>query len=129
MPLPHSPFVESLLDLLMPLGGVSARRMFGGYGIYKDGLMLGLVDSERFFLKVDDVTRPTFEAEGLEPFRFTSKAGKVSTMSYFMAPEAALSSSLRMKPWALLGWQAADRQAATMAARPRKTSRGLRGES
>ena len=33
-----SEFVEFVLESLRPLGGVSARRMFGGFGIYKDGL-------------------------------------------------------------------------------------------
>ena len=112
MPLPHSPFVESLLDLLHPLGGVSARRMFGAYGIYKDGLMFGIVSGERFYLKADDENRTSFVEAGMEPFTFTEKSGQTMTMKYHEAPESVFSSPMRMKPWALSAYQAAQRSAA-----------------
>jgi DNA transformation protein len=111
MPLPHSPFVDSVLDLLLPFGGVSARRMFGAYGIYKDGLMFGLVDGERLYFKADDENRAAFEGVGMEPMRFTDKNGKVLSLSYYQAPEAALSNPMRMEPWARSGWEAALRKA------------------
>ena len=34
---------ETLLELLAPLGPVQIRRMFGGSGVFLDGLMFGLV--------------------------------------------------------------------------------------
>lgn len=117
MPKPPSPFVESLLDLLAPFGGVEARRMFGGYGIYKDGLFIGLVDGEQLFLRVDDETRPRFEERGLAPFTFAYPDGRTITMKYHLAPEEALSSPMRMKPWAQLAIEAARRAAVE---KPRK---------
>lgn len=87
--------------------------MFGGYGIYKADLMFGLVANGVFFLKVDEATKPTFEEAGLEPFRFEMKNGKVAEMSYHEAPENALNSPMMMKKWALLGWEAAQRNAAS----------------
>lgn len=117
MPKPPSPFVESLLDLLAPLGGAEARRMFGGYGIYKDGLFIGLVDGEQLFLRVDDETRPRFEERGLAPFTFAYPDGRTITMKYHLAPEEALSSPMRMKPWAQLAIEAARRAAVE---KPRK---------
>lgn len=113
MPRPPSPFVEHLLDLLSSFGEVSARRMFGGYGIYRDELMFGLVADDEFYLKVDEGTKPVFEEAGLEPFRFEMKNGKVGTMSYHRAPESALNSPMAMKKWAVLGWEAAQRNAAS----------------
>ena len=123
MPLPHSPFVESLLDLLTPLGDVRARRMFGGCGIYRGDLMFGLVDGEAFYLKADDLNRAEFEAQGLEPFTWTDRHGRRLTMSYHRCPETALTSPQRMKRWALLGWQAAERAAARRATPARRTRR------
>jgi DNA transformation protein len=111
MPKPPSPFVESLLDLLAPMGGAEARRMFGGYGIYKDGLFIGLVDGEQLYLRVDDETRSRFEERGLPPFTFTYPDGRVITMKYHLAPEEAFSSPMRMKPWAQLAIEAASRAA------------------
>jgi DNA transformation protein and related proteins len=112
---PFSPYVEALLDLLQPLGGVTAKRMFGAYGIYKDGLMFGLADGEQFYLKADDENRMAFEEAGMMPFTFTDKNGKTMSLSYHEAPESAFSSPMRMKPWAMSGYQAAQRSAVAKA--------------
>ncbi len=40
-------FVDYLLDLMRTIGPVSARPMFGGYGIFLDGLMFALVVDKR----------------------------------------------------------------------------------
>lgn len=54
---------ERLTDVLQPLGNIGSRSMFGGYGIFADDLMFALVDpSGQGFLRVDDATRPRFEA-------------------------------------------------------------------
>ena len=55
---PRSDFVDFLLEGLQPLGAVSARRMFGGYGIYCEGVMFGLVADDALYLKVDATNRP-----------------------------------------------------------------------
>jgi DNA transformation protein len=80
-----SEFVAFVLESLEPLGGVSARRMFGGHGIYKDGVMLALIAGDQLYLKVDDGNRPAFEAEGLQPFTYAGK-GRPVRMSYYEAP-------------------------------------------
>ena len=35
-----------LLELLAPLGPVSAKRMFGGVGLFHNGIMFGLIASD-----------------------------------------------------------------------------------
>ncbi len=52
MPL-QKEFIAYLLELLEPLGSVKAKAMFGGFGIYRDDLMFGLVSKDTFYLKVD----------------------------------------------------------------------------
>ena len=37
-------FREWLRELLEPVGRVSVRRMFGGHGVYIDGLFVAIVD-------------------------------------------------------------------------------------
>ena len=59
-----SEFVEFVLESLQPLGGLSARRMFGGWGIYKDGVMFALIAHDQLYLRVDDGTRAAYEAAG-----------------------------------------------------------------
>lgn len=96
----RSAFVAHLLDLLEPLQHVTAKRMFGAYGIFRDGLMFGLVDDGVFYLKTDAENRADFEALDLPSFRFETKDGKVMTMSYHRCPEEALDSPHGMRPWA-----------------------------
>ncbi|MGB3099138.1 MAG: TfoX/Sxy family protein [Solirubrobacterales bacterium] len=56
---------EGLVAELAPLGEVTSRKMFGGYGIYEDGVMFVLVSSEGLpFLRVDDALRAELESEG-----------------------------------------------------------------
>ena len=72
-------FRDHVLDLLTPLGPVTAPRMFGGFGIYLDGVMFALIADDVLYLKVDDRTRPDYEAAGAAPFRPRQK-GKPFTM-------------------------------------------------
>lgn len=105
-------FVNHLLDLLEPLGPISARRMFGGHGIYLDRTMFGLVAGDTLYLKVDDESRAEFVAAGLEPFRYARK-GKSYQMSYHAAPEDALEDAELLRDWARRAVDAAMRAGKT----------------
>lgn len=114
----HNPYIAYLLELLSPLGTASARRMFGGWGIYVDGAMVGLAADDMFYLKTDEQTYSVFEAAGSAPFVFESKAkAKTISTSYWSAPEQAMDAPEAMRPWAQLALQAALRKAA---AKPKK---------
>ena len=93
-----SDYVAYLLDLLESYEGVSARRMFGGHGLFRHGLMFGLVADDMLYLKVDDETRGDFEARGLEPFVYQKK-GKPVALGYYQAPEEALETSEELRGW------------------------------
>ena len=82
-------YADFVLEQLEPLGGASARRMFGGNGIYADDVMFAIIASDMLYFKVDDQTRADFEAAGAQPFVYRSKAKNV-TMSYYDAPADAL---------------------------------------
>lgn len=111
-------FINYLLELLAPLDGVSAKRMFGGYGLFRDGLMFGLVADDTLYFKVDEQSVARFTERALEPFTY-SKAGQPMQMSYYCAPEETMDSSDEMCDWARLA-SAAARRAAT---RPPKNKR------
>ena len=106
-----SEYVDYLLELMAPLGGISARAMFGGHGIYKDGMMFGLVANETLYLKTDAENRPVFERQGLRPFVYVIK-GKPTALGYFGVPAEALESTAVMTEWARSGFGAALRAAA-----------------
>lgn len=111
----RSEFVEHVVETMRPFGAVEAKSMFGGWGLYRDGLFFALVAGEVLYFKVDDGNRAAFEAAGLEPFVYGMKDGKKSIMSYRRAPDEALESPLEMAKWARLGFEAALRAAARKA--------------
>jgi hypothetical protein len=49
---------EFIRELFAPFGAVTVKRMFGGAGIWSDGLMFALVFDGAIFLKVDDASVP-----------------------------------------------------------------------
>ena len=92
-------FVELLKDALSGLGPVSVRRMFGGAGVYADGVMFGLVADDTLYLKADDETKRAFEAEGLDRFGYDAR-GKRIDLPYWRAPERLLDDPEEMVAWA-----------------------------
>ena len=126
-----NPLVEHCTELLAPLGAVRSRRMFGGFGIYVDEVFVAIVAADRLYLKVNDQTRPQFEAAGCQPFVYDAKRGAVA-LGYWSAPAEAMESPALMQPWARLALQAAlaarslkppARRAARPASAPRRRPR------
>jgi DNA transformation protein len=104
-------FIELLKDSLCGLGPVSVRRMFGGAGVYADGVMFGLIVDDTFYLKADDETKSAFEAEGLAPFVYHGSGGTVA-MSYWRIPERLLDDPDELVGWARTALDVARRKAA-----------------
>lgn len=104
-------FTELCVEMLSPLGPVRTRRMFGGQGIYVDGVFAALIIDSQLYLKTDDMTRDRFVAAGCTPFTYATKGGERVVMSYFRPPEEALESPPLMLPWARLALEAALRAA------------------
>ena len=109
-------FLEWLRELLEPLGKVSVRRMFGGHGVYIDGLFVAIVDEGRAWFKADAESEADFAAAGCSPFVFEARGKEVAT-SYWSLPESALDSPEEMRPWARKAIAAALRKPAVKAAR------------
>jgi len=113
----RTPEVDRIETALTNLGPVTLRPMFGGWGAFLDGGMLGLVAYEVLYLKVDDHNRPAFEAAGLEPFVYERASGAV-TMSFHRAPEP-LEDWEHLEPWLRGAYDAALRAASRRAGRRR----------
>ncbi len=71
--------------VLLPLGPVRARAMFGGWGLFLDDAMFGLIVRERLYFKVDAETESSFAAAGTEAFTYL-RQGKRVALSYREAP-------------------------------------------
>ena len=99
-------FIDHVTELLAPLGRVSARRMFGGHGLYCDGVFFGIVHDDTLYLKADAVNRAEFARAGSEIFSYSRK-GKTATLNFYRAPEDAMDAPQRMLPWARKAVEAA----------------------
>lgn len=99
-------FMEYVMELFGPFGTVGARRMFGGHGVYLDGLMFAIVSEDTLYLKADEMNRIEFEQAGCEIFDYERK-GKRATLDFFRAPEDAMESPELMLPWARTAYAAA----------------------
>jgi DNA transformation protein len=104
-------FTELCVEMLSPLGPVRVRSMFGGQGVYVDGLFVAIIDDGQLFLKADETTRERFVAAGCAPFTYPMKDGELMVMSYYRPPEEALESPPLMLPWARMAFEAALRAA------------------
>ncbi len=113
-------FCTHALDLLAPLGPVAARKMFGGHGIFLDGVMFALIADDTLYIKADSTTLDDFAAAGSRPFSYRGKTRQVE-MSYWRAPIDAMEDPEALLPWARLGIEAARRAAAAKGRRKRRT--------
>ena len=109
-------------DLFVPFGEVTVRAMFGGDGIYHQGLMFGLIADEQIYLKVDAENRCDFEDMDLPPFLFERGDGKQITMSYYLIPDALYDDADSLAQWAERAFAAARRAAASKKPKKRKGS-------
>jgi DNA transformation protein len=87
-------------ELFSAFGPVSVRRMFGGSGVYADGVMFALEARGTLYLKSGPETDPAFEREGCEAFAYDARAGRRVLTSYRRAPERTLEEPEEMAAWA-----------------------------
>jgi DNA transformation protein and related proteins len=96
---------EFIRDLFGQFGPVTVKRMFGGAGLWSDGLMFGLVFDGAIFLKVDATSIPDFEREGSRPFVYTraKSSGRVgrASLSYWRLPERLYDDPDELAVWAV----------------------------
>ncbi len=92
-------FRQFVLDQLEPLN-VTPRSMFGGTGLYAEGVFFGIIAMDTLYLKVDDTNRPMFEREGMQPFK--PYAGRPVAMKYYAVPLGVVESAPELVRWARL---------------------------
>jgi DNA transformation protein and related proteins len=114
-----SEYIEYLREVFEEFGPITARKMFGGYGIYHDGLMFALVADETLYLKVDAENLVWFEDEGLGPFMY-EKNGRSVKMSYYLAPDDMMEDRELAAVWAHRSFEAALRAQAAKVKSGRK---------
>src|SRR6516165_10745648 len=87
---------DFVLEQLGRVTPVTGKSMFGGVGIYAQGVFFALIAEDRLYFKVDGATRPEFERLGMEPFR---PFGEDSAMGYYEVPADVVEDAIQLAPW------------------------------
>jgi DNA transformation protein and related proteins len=92
-------FGAYVVDQLGRWGAVQVRKMFGGAGLYCEGVMFGLIADDVAYLKVDDSNREDYVQAGSGPFQpFEDK--KMVMTSYYEIPPGVLENAEELGRWA-----------------------------
>jgi DNA transformation protein len=118
---------EHIAELFADFGPVRVCRMFGGAGIFADGLMIGLAVGGVIFLKADERSIPQFEREGLAPFSYNTKGGTRSLASYWRMPERLYDDPEALAGWARAAMEAARRSGLKRSGKPGRKRRPAAG--
>ena len=121
-------------DLFAPFGKILVRRMFGAEGLFRDGLMFGIVYEERIYFKTSEESRQAFIAEGTGPLYYKMKNAEGILTSYYELPDWLYDDPEELAEWARTALRVATaapamkekrKSAATpkKAARPKSTKR------
>lgn len=89
-------FCDFVVEQLAPFASITTRRMFGGVGIYADGLFFALIADNTLYFKINDTNRPDYEAAGMEPFR---PYGDERAMHYYQVPADVLEDPDELGEW------------------------------
>ena len=90
---------DFVLEQLAKAGRVAPRAMFGGVGLYLDGLFFALIDDDTLYFKVDDSSRARYERSESRPFcPFPDRPDQ--TMAYWQVPAEVLEDPDELAIWA-----------------------------
>ena len=90
---------ERLVWTLSVLGKVYSRKMFGGYGLFHEGLMFALIADSELYLKADGQSVDFFKDSDCPAFCYSKANGKTYTMSYYRAPETFFEDPEKTQLW------------------------------
>ncbi len=86
-------------EVLKNVADITSRAMFGGWGIYKDGIIFAIIADGELYFKVDDSNRVNFEKFDSHPFVYSQGKHKQTTMSYWLLPEEIMEDELELTRW------------------------------
>jgi DNA transformation protein len=113
-------YLDFIVDWLAPLGEITSRSMMGGCVLYCDGVVFALIAESSLHLKVDDTTRPRYQALGLKPFQpFPDNPG---TMQYYPPPAEFFEDADVMAEWGRAAVEVGKRAAAKRKGKARKAT-------
>lgn len=91
-------FKDFVLDQLVEMDDVEARRMFGGFGLYQDETFFGIVHKGKLFFKIDESTVGEYRNRKMKPFRPNAKQ---TLKSYYQVPADVIEDADGLRQWAV----------------------------
>lgn len=91
-------FLNYIKEQFSSFGTVHIRKMFGGAGMYLDGVFFGIIDDDTVYLKADETTKQDYIDEGMPAFVYEGK-NKPITLSYYQLPEDVLEDTELLRIW------------------------------
>ena len=114
---------DFIRELFAPFRPVAVKRMFGGIGIYAEGLMFGLVFDGVIYLRVDAASIPDFEREGSVPFVYPFRGTNISTRPsrhFWRLPERLYDDPDELAMWAGRAFAIAEQRKGSPGGRAKK---------
>jgi DNA transformation protein and related proteins len=90
---------EFIRELFAPFRHVAVKPMFGGAGLFSDGLMFGLLFDSVIYLKADAATIPDFEREGSVPFTYQARS-RPRSLNFWRLPDRLYDDPDELAIWA-----------------------------
>ncbi len=86
-------------EVLAECEGITNRGMFGGYGLYQNGIIFGMIIQDQLYFKVSDSTREEYIAKGSNPFMYQRKDKKLVSLGYYTVPEDIVENRQEIAGW------------------------------
>lgn len=81
-------------------GPIQVKRLFGGFALYRDGIIFGLVFRDQVYFKTNLDNRPDYVDAGMPPFQYARPSGRIISMSYYVVPPSVLEDLDELPRWA-----------------------------
>ena len=79
-------YLNYILEMLEPMKATS-RGMFGGFGIYHNGVIMAILVEDQLYAKVGDSNKNDYIEAGCFPFQYESKGKKISIGYWSLPPD------------------------------------------
>ena len=85
-------YVNYVVERLSATGEVWSRAMFGGYGIFHEGVMFAVISGDTLYFKVDDSNRDMYVKAGSSKYPHG--------ISYWEVPTEVFEDTVKLHEWA-----------------------------
>jgi DNA transformation protein len=91
---------RQVMELLSPMGPISARRLFGTWGLYLEDHIFGLMHDGIVYFRTSAETVARYVASGSQPFLYRRSDGRSTVMQYHEVPHYVLQDADLACAWA-----------------------------